>query len=238
MSAKIARFLSEQQKVDNLEGKIARIGSLSESVDLKLDRVTDANDSLQEIQVRLKQLEDLHEDLDARYGRLSEKSTVLDVASDGVDKNFERMTKMEKIIKNIAERLIPVRSQMEEAEERLLRLDEEKPKIDSVVEKVSSLDSTITEVDRRLDELGRAREWVARTETRMEELNTEIQNHIRLLGTLSERDGRKSPGSPDISTREMVVKLARLGWNSEEIARTAKLSRSEVELILEITPKE
>ena len=238
VSAKIARFLSEQQKVDNLEGKIARIGSLSESVDLKLDRVTDANDSLQEIQVRLKQLEDLHEDLDARYGRLSEKSTVLDAASDGVDKNFERMTKMEMIIKNIAERLIPVRSQMEEAEERLLRLDEEKPKIDSVVEKVSSLDSTITEVDRRLDELGRAREWVARTETRMEELNTEIQNHIRLLGTLSERDGRKSAGSPDISTREMVVKLARLGWNSEEIARTAKLSRSEVELILEITPKE
>ena len=238
VSAKIARFLSEQQKVDNLEGKIARIGSLSESVDLKLDRVADANDSLQEIQVRLKQLEDLHEDLDARYGRLSEKSTVLDAASDGVDKNFERMTKMEMIIKDIAERLIPVRSQMEEAEERLLRLDEEKPKIDSVVEKVSSLDSTITEVDRRLDELGRAREWVARTETRMEELNTEIQNHIRLLGTLSQRDGRKSPGSPDISTREMVVKLARLGWNSEEIARTAKLSRSEVELILEITPKE
>ena len=238
VSAKIARFLSEQQKVDNLEGKIARIGSLSESVDLKLDRMADANDSLQEIQVRLKQLEDLHEDLDARYGRLSDKSTVLDAASDGVDKNFERMTNMEMIIKDIAERLIPVRSQMEEAEERLLRLDEEKPKIDSVVEKVSSLDSIITELDRRLDELGRVREWVARTETRMEELNTEIQNHIRLLGNLSERDGRKSPGSPDISTREMVVKLARLGWTSEEIARTAKLSRSEVELILEITPKE
>jgi DNA-directed RNA polymerase specialized sigma24 family protein len=41
-----------------------------------------------------------------------------------------------------------------------------------------------------------------------------------------------------MSTREVVVKLAREGWNSEEIARTTKLSRGEVELILELTPNE
>ena len=238
VSGKIARFLSEQQKVDNLESKIARIGSLSESVDLKLDRVTDANDSLQELQVRLRQLEDLHEDLDARYGHLSEKSTVLDAASDGVDKNFERMTKMEMIIKDIAERLIPVRGQLEDAEKRQLVLNEEKPRIDSVVEKVTSLDSIMTELDGRLDELGRAREWVARTETRLEEIKEDIQQYVKILGNRSGREGKKSPGSPDMSTRDVIVKLAEQGWNSEEIARAAKVSRGEVELVIEFTPKE
>ena len=238
VSGKIARFLSEQQKVDNLESKIARIGSLSESVDLKLDRVTDANDSLQELQVRLRQLEDLHEDLDARYGHLSEKSTVLDAASDGVDKNFERMTKMEMIIKDIAERLIPVRGQLEDAEKRQLVLNEEKPRIDSVVEKVTSLDSIMTELNGRLDELGRAREWVARTETRLEEIKEDIQQYVKILGNRSGREGKKSPGSPDMSTRDVIVKLAEQGWNSEEIARAAKVSRGEVELVLEFTPKE
>ena len=41
-----------------------------------------------------------------------------------------------------------------------------------------------------------------------------------------------------MSTREMVARLAREGWEADEIARTTKLSRGEVELILELTPRE
>jgi DNA repair exonuclease SbcCD ATPase subunit len=240
VSGKLARFLSEQQKVDNLEGKIARIGSLSESVDLKLDRVTDANDTLQDLQVRLKQLEDLHEDLGARYQRLTEKSGILDAATEGVDKNFERLARIEDILKDLAERLLPLREELNSAEERQRRLEEDREKIDLVVGKVSTIDSTIAELDGKLDDLGKAREWLARTETRLEEISNEAQQKVRLLGTLTKREsgGRKSAGSPDMSTREVVVKLAREGWNSEEIARTTKLSRGEVELILELTPNE
>jgi chromosome segregation ATPase len=239
VNSKLARFLSEQQKVENLEGKIARIGSLSESVDLKLDRVTDANDTLQDLQLRLKQLEDLHEDLGGRYERLSEKSHVLDAATDGVDKNFERMTRIEDILKDVAERVLPLRDDLNKAEERQRSLEEEREKIDLVVGKVSTIDVTIAELDKKLEDLGKAREWLARTETRLEEINRETQQRVRLLGTLSKREagGKKSSGSPDMSTREMVVKLAREGWNSEEIATNLKLSRGEVELILELQPK-
>ena len=236
---KLARFLSEQQKVEILEGKITRIGSLSESVDLKLDRVSEANDTLQDLLVRLKQLEDLHEDLGGRYDRLSEKSNVLDAATDGVDKNFERMTRIETIVKDMAERILPLRNNLSSAEERQTRLEEDREKIDIVVGKVASIDSTIADLDKRLEDLGKAREWLARTETRLEEINRETQQRIRLLGTLSKREagGKKSGGSPDMSTREMVVKLAREDWNSEEIATNLKLSRGEVELILELQPK-
>jgi DNA-binding NarL/FixJ family response regulator len=90
-----------------------------------------------------------------------------------------------------------------------------------------------------METLAKAREWLARTETRLMEINNETQQKIKLFGTLSKRDRglRKSPGSPDLSTREVVVKLAREGWKSDEIARQTKLSQGEVELILELTPK-
>ncbi|RKX80448.1 MAG: hypothetical protein DRP60_03180 [Spirochaetes bacterium] len=239
VSGKLARFLSEQQKVENLEGKIARISSLSESVDLKLERVSDANDMLQDLQLRLKQLEDLHEDLGGRYERLSEKSRVLDAATDGVDKNFERMTRIEEIVKDVAQRILPLRDNLDSAVERQTRLEEDREKIDEVVGKVAAIDSTITELDSKLEDLTKAREWLAKIETRLDRINKETQQRVRLLGTLSKREsgGRKSGGSPDMSTRDMVAKLAREGWNSDEIATNLKLSRGEVELILELQPK-
>jgi len=239
VSGKLARFFSEQQKVENLEGKIARIGSLSESVDLKLERVSDANDMLQDLQIRLKQLEDLHEDLGSRYERLSEKSKVLDAATDGVDKNFERMNRIEGIIKDVAQRIIPLRDNLDSAVERQTRLEEEREKIDVVIGKVETIDATLNELDNKLEDLTRAREWLAKIETRLDEINRETQQRIRLLGTLSRREsgGKKTGGSPDMSTRDMVSKLAREGWNSDEIATNLKLSRGEVELILELQPK-
>ncbi|RKX80326.1 MAG: hypothetical protein DRP60_03540, partial [Spirochaetes bacterium] len=167
VSGKLASFLSEQQKVENLEGKISRIGNLSESVDLKLERVSDANDMLQDLQLRLKQLEDLHEDLGGRYEKLSEKSRVLDAATDGVDKNFERMTRIEEIVKDVAQRILPLKENLDSAVERQTRLEEDREKIDAVVGKVVAIDSTITELDSKLEDLTKAREWLAKIETRL-----------------------------------------------------------------------
>jgi DNA-binding NarL/FixJ family response regulator len=139
----------------------------------------------------------------------------------------------------VAEKIIPLRNDISQAEQRQTRIQEEREKIDAVINRVVSIDTTISDLDKRLENLGKAREWLARTETRLEEINRDTQQRVRLLGTLSKREsgGRKTSGSPDMSTREMVVKLAREGWNSEEIAANLKLSRGEVELILELQPK-
>ena len=239
VSAKLARFLSEQQRVENLEGKIARIGSLSESVEIKLERISDANDFLQGLQVKLNQLEDFNSELVNRYDRLSKKSKILDATTDGVDKNYERMTGIENLLKELSERVAPLHDEMDAIERRHMQLGEDSAKIDLVVGKVDSIDSTIVELDKKMEELGKAREWLARTETRLEELSRDTQQRIKLFGTLSKRavGDRKTSNSPDMSTREMVVRLAREGWNSEEIATNLRLSRGEVELILELQPR-
>ena len=41
-----------------------------------------------------------------------------------------------------------------------------------------------------------------------------------------------------MSTRDVVVRLAREGWSSREIAQNVKLSQGEVELILELRPRD
>lgn len=40
-----------------------------------------------------------------------------------------------------------------------------------------------------------------------------------------------------MGTREVVTRLAHQGWTVKEIASATKLSRGEVELILELIPK-
>jgi DNA-binding NarL/FixJ family response regulator len=81
-----------------------------------------------------------------------------------------------------------------------------------------------------------AREWLARTETRLDEISKQSQDQLKLLGDLLKEDNpvKKTKGAPPIGIRENVVKLAHQGWKVDEIARALHLSRGEVELILEL----
>jgi DNA-binding NarL/FixJ family response regulator len=86
-----------------------------------------------------------------------------------------------------------------------------------------------------------AREWIARAETRLGELNKEIQDKFKLMEAVLKDNSSPSPlrdrGAPPVGMRENVVKLARQGWTAKEIAANLKLSVGEVELILELAPR-
>jgi DNA-directed RNA polymerase specialized sigma24 family protein len=90
-----------------------------------------------------------------------------------------------------------------------------------------------------MDKLQKAREWLAKTETRLESVNKQAQENITLLRTLAkaEADHNKDLGAPPSDKRQMVIKLAKLGWSSKEIAQRTNISRGEVELILELAPQ-
>jgi DNA-binding NarL/FixJ family response regulator len=58
---------------------------------------------------------------------------------------------------------------------------------------------------------------------------------------LKSEGGKRAPkekGAPPVGDRENIITLARQGWTVEEIAKNMKISRGEVELILEIAPKD
>ena len=119
-------------------------------------------------------------------------------------------------------------------------LEANKDKTDLVVSRLGDIDGILGTLEERIGKLQTAREWLARTETRLEEVGKQAQDQVRLLETLVKAElpkGRKEEGAPPRDKRDTVVKLARQGWSAAEIARVTHLSRGEVELILELAPK-
>ena len=107
------------------------------------------------------------------------------------------------------------------------------------MEKVELLEKTLEEVEERMIKLQKAREWLAKTETRLETIGKKAQEQIRLLRTLAKAEAERSKesGAPAKDKRETVLQLAGMGWSSKEIAQRINLSRGEVELILELAPQ-
>jgi len=241
VSSRMNQFFSEKQKIDLLDSKVVRINNLSEAIDLKVEQIDGTNDMLQEYMVRLRQLEDMHSDMVKRFQGLEKKASIVDATTSSVEKNLQILNHIEKGLKSIGGDLDPMKQDLTAIKESNHAMLQDKEKVDHLVATLAKLDETLADLEERQKRMDKAREWLASTETRMENIGREAQEKVKLLGALVQKEGKKgvrSTGSPDMNTREMVVQLARQGWNSEEIARQVKLSRGEVELILELAPPE
>jgi seryl-tRNA synthetase len=106
---------------------------------------------------------------------------------------------------------------------------------------VEQLDSMTGQIEERIDQMQKAREWLARTETRLEQIAKQSDDQLKLLGNLLKQSGKQGGGdkdnAPSNRVRNMVRQLAHQGWGVNEIAKQTQLSRGEVELILELLPK-
>jgi len=207
-------------------------------VDRKLASVTEIRDSLTDFQTEFRRLSGLAEEAGTKFDRLEKKSALLDTTADGVDKSFEALRGVEQDVKDLEQRVRPLADRMEELRTALDALDKDKDRVDQAVSRLAGLDKDLEETETRIEKVQKAREWLARTETRLEELNKQAQDQLKLLGTLLKQEAgsaKKEAGAPSLSTQETVRKLAHQGWKVEEIARAVKLSRGEVELILELS---
>jgi DNA invertase Pin-like site-specific DNA recombinase len=101
----------------------------------------------------------------------------------------------------------------------------------------------LEEIEERIKSMQRARQSVAEAETRLEKLNTQALTQARAIDSLIK--GKKSgtpvdigEGAPSPRMKENIITLFKQGWTKEEIAKTHKISLGEVELILEMTPRD
>lgn len=237
---KMARFIAERRRIDAMEEDFRKLLSISQAVDAKLESVTASHDGLTEMEARLRRLSDLSDEAQGKFERLEKKSNVLDTTVQGIDRNFQSLQDMEKAIRRHDEELKEMPDRLIEVKRSLEAVLENSGRVDKAVERLGTLDGTLKDIEGRIAAMQKAREWLAGTETRLEELAKEAQEQVKLFGDImkSETAGsRKQSGAPAVGTRETVAKLARQGWTVEEIARATKLSRGEIELILEMGPK-
>ena len=237
LGQKIARFLAEKRRLDSMEDDFKRLLALSQGVDQKLAAVTASNDQLTQIQAEVRRLVEVADEAAEKYDRIEKKSNILDATADAVDKNFQAIGELERNVRTIDAEVREIPDRVIDLKRSLDEVMAWKPKLDAAVVRLDEVDGALVDAEKRAAELQKAREWLARAETRFDELNKKTQDHLKLLNDILKDEpaaGRKDKGAPNLSVQETVRKLAHQGWKVEEIARAVKLSRGEVELILEL----
>jgi DNA repair exonuclease SbcCD ATPase subunit len=242
VNAKMTRFLTEKHRMDKMEEDFTRLLQTDKAVQERLIQVTSSGDNLQEMQIKIRKIEDAMAEAEEKYLRIEKKNQVLDTTSDGIDRNFKALQESETRLQKTEEEFERLGGEIESLKTIIETLAGENEKARETAEQISLLDKALAEIEERAGALQVAREWIARTESRMEELNRQTQDQVRLMGTFlkseSAKQNPKEKGAPPPGDRENIIKLRRLGWTVEEIAKNMKISQGAVELILETAPKE
>ena len=240
VTAKLSRFLSEKRRIDEMEGAFKKVLTLSRDIDLKVDTLSGSNDALQQIQAKIRQFEEMGKTVETGFDRLDKKQEILSITAEGVDRNFQRLENIEKILKETDEEASSLSARVQSLLNEYESLAERKKDAETAMEIAGKLTGVLSDLEQRMDKAQNAREWLARTETRFEEIGRHAQEQVRLLESIVKAETKKEKGdrgAPPMDKRETVVKLSHQGWSVQEISRVTQLSRGEVELILELAPK-
>lgn len=238
-SEKISRFMSDRKHIDLLEAEFAKLTALSESMDKKVLELTAVNDDLQQYQVQIRKIEQSISTTNSQYDRLEKKGEVLAQTVQAIDTAFENLNSLETTINTCQNDINVIPNEIEKIQHVLSQLSGNKKHTDEVYTKLEQMDGLISEMDKRMATLQNAREWLAATETRLQELSKETQERLKLLNDLTkaEKSSKKDSATVSITDRANVLKLSEQGWKVEEIANALNLSYGEVELILELAEK-
>jgi DNA repair exonuclease SbcCD ATPase subunit len=236
VNQKVTRFLAEKKRIDALEADFSRLATVSDTVDRRLEEVTGQADALTEAQASIRKLLDLSKEAELKFDRLDKKSAILDSTAEAVDRNFQSMQAVEKTVASVGAELRRIPDRVAELKRGVDELAAGREKVELAVGKLGELDSVIADAEKRIADVQKARDWLARAETRLEEIDRKAEEQLKLLSSIlkDEEGGKRPRGAPPSSTQDTVRKLARQGWSVDEIARAVKVSRGEVELILEL----
>ena len=236
---KIARFMGERKNIEILENDFAKLSVLSESMDKKLVELASADDELQRYQVQIRRIEESIADVNTRYDRLEKKGTVLDQTVQSIDAAFEDLKTVEKDIKAVQSKLYTIPPELQDIQEKMEYLISNQEKAEKAREQLDTIDELLGELEGRIEKLHNAREWLAGTETRLQDISKNSENQLKLLADLvkTEKPVNKTEGATTVGTRENVLKLFRSGWTQDAIANALNLSQGEVQLILELAEK-
>jgi len=232
------RFLAEKRRIDMLESNYNHLVTLSYEVEKKLQIITSKDDEVQSIHIILKDITGLEREVEERFNRLEEKREVLDFMLNEIQKGVNRLDSFDRQLQDFAHQITNIPQQIKGLTTEITQLMEHKPQLDQAMLASNELGDILKELEERIAKLQVAREWLAGVETRMNELNTQVDSQLRTLQQLVKKDlVAKQDAAPSKDARRTVIQLARQGWNTEEIARVTKMSRGEIELILEMSDR-
>jgi chromosome segregation ATPase len=247
---KMTRFINEKSRIEQMQNDFDRILRTRQSVEEGLKQVTDTDDILQTVQLKIRKLDELIGETEEKYQRIERKTEVIEETGEGIDRNFKALQKTENDIKNAEGNINALFAQYDSLSSSLEALAAkkekatdaaEKDKAADATEKIATLNESLALIEKRIEEMNVAREWLARTETELNNMDNDIKFTLKHMKSLLEKDGGRiqgDSGAPPPQHRDNVLRLKQKGFSIDEIASAMKLSKGEVELILEIASRE
>lgn len=104
------------------------------------------------------------------------------------------------------------------------------------LDNLDSLDKKLVTTEERLNTIDKIMEWIAKTETRLNDEVRKGEETISILGELVEKPVPISAPDTQMSQsdrNETAKQLIQRGWTNEKIAETLGISEGEVDLIRE-----
>jgi chromosome segregation ATPase len=238
VNAKMTRFLSEKRRIEVMETDFNSLLQTSHEVEKKLAQVSSSDDTLQALQVQIRRLEDAIQETEKKYQRVEKKNQILEETNDGIARNFKALQESEETARQAGEELTRIAQEIDSLHAAVGVLAEDNGKARETIDKLGFLDESLTLIEKRISEMQTAREWLARTETRLAELDQQAQSQLRLTSSLLNKESGKPPASGTDTLpprdRENIIKLHNQGWTIDQIAASYHRAKSEIELILEI----
>ena len=245
VAAEVSRIRAEcsaadavREQLDEMSGGCSRLEQRIEGISSSVDGI---DELIREVMARRSELPEVQQEL-ARAEQMSaevnRKVTELRNQNRHVDALHDNLRAMEQSVARIRPGVAEVSDTVAGLQRQVEVVAAGSDRAQQAIEALGTIDAALEEIEGRVERLQVAREWLARTETRLAEISSGAQDQLRLLETVLKAERGDAPsggGSTELGARAMVVKLAGQGWSVPEISRATRLSRGEVELTLEVS---
>jgi chromosome segregation ATPase len=252
ISAKVRQLKSEKKLVQDIAKNAEQAIGLITVVDEKIKLIEGERELLERIESGMRDIDSRFGDLKDRAEKLMSMEKDIEISIDTVTKTKEFIASLEQRTELLNDNLKGLRDREEDLKSKVSLIDEKtgsllnyESRIEEVLSRFKEMDSLVADIEERSKQLQSTREWLARTESRLTNLTKDAE---RLVGEMQSSGGpdddrRASKDRPTLLSRESeskvktVLTLFEQKWTIPEICKVTKMSRGEVELILELNKR-
>ncbi|UPA16369.1 hypothetical protein bcCo53_000510 [Borrelia coriaceae] len=225
-----------QIDIEGIKKDLAQFLDFYASFKERYKKFIESYDEIQVYKTKLKEIRETQNDILDSYDRISNKDSILKSTLESVDRNFDLINEIESRMHVLFKESSGFEQSLGELKGIMSELLVSKDLSQEVLNNAQTLKDMLVEIESKLEHTRSIREKVAKSETRLENLNIAAEERIKTLGILvkTESKYKDNIGLANETVRDSVIKLMKQGWSALEISRATKLSLGEVELILEL----
>jgi len=253
ISAKVRHLKSEKKLVSDIAKNAEQAVGLISVVEEKIRFIESEKELLDKIEGDIGQISEKIVEFGKKSEGLKNRENDIEVAIEAITKTKEFISNLEKRADILKDGFKEIKDIEEDIKKRLSLIDEKartlsgnERRVNEVLERFKGMDALVTDIEVRTKQLKSTREWLAKTESRLANLTADADRLVNELKDLMEKhDGLVAAGAEKGTVKgkvsreaeskvKTVLTLFDQKWTIPEICKVTKMSRGEVELILEL----